>query len=116
MHAPVPVVDFRIEEESGHAEWWKKIVHPRLVGAGREEVMRHVVEWIYHEVTDMAADLADRLRKLKVLREADALKIGWPEGETVSGPAWDVDPDDSVPCIGNEKKIKTARERFGNVD
>lgn len=78
LHAAIPAVAFRYEDEDGNVEDWTEIVHPRLVAAGREEVMRALVEWTRQKVLEASAELEFMLRRLQGLREQEVLKTGWP--------------------------------------
>lgn len=116
VHAPIPVVAFRVNEKSGHTEWWTRTVHPRLVAAGREAVMEHVARWLYHEIHDTASTLINLLQWLSVTREEVTLSTRWPtQMNTEPGQEWDVDPEDRVPDIGDEERAEPARKRFDEV-
>lgn len=78
LHAAVPAVTFRYEDKDGNVEDWTELVHPRLVAAGREQVMRALVEWIRQKVLEASAELEFMLRRLQSLREQDVLEMGWP--------------------------------------
>lgn len=76
LHTPVPAVAFRYEDE--RTEEWTEVVHPRLVAAGQEQVMRALVAWIREKILETSAKLEFMLRRLKCLRHQDVLQIEWP--------------------------------------
>ncbi|PQJ26757.1 hypothetical protein BSZ35_19100 [Salinibacter sp. 10B] len=116
VHAPIPVVAFKMVEESGYSEWWTETVHPRLVAGGREEVMKHLAEWLYHEIHEATTQLSKLLQWLSVTREAGTLAQTWPvQMHQTPGDEWDVDPDDRVPRIGMEEGDEPAKDVFSQV-
>lgn len=113
INAPLPVVAFKCKEENGHVERWTKPVHPRLVAAGREEVMKHLASWLYHEIHETTAQLTKLLRWLSVTREEGTLPTTWPcRMNDTPGEEWDVDSGDRVPAVGREEKALPAEQRF----
>lgn len=75
LHATVPAVAFRYEDENGNVEKWSEVVHPHLVAAGREKLSRALVEWVCRKVLETSSELEFALRRLQGLREQDTLQV-----------------------------------------
>lgn len=108
--ARVPVVDF---QTTGGQDDTTKIVHPRLVAAGPENVKRALVRWIRSELMEVADRLRSTLQNLETLRTVDSLQPGWPSDySTEPDGSYAVDPGARVPIVDDESKPRRAYRRF----
>jgi hypothetical protein len=103
--APVPSLDFRYEDEEGSDEWQSEFIHPRVVSAGREAIMKHTASWLYHEIGGAESSLGTALRKLQAIRDADdPFRWGAPQCfHSDPGRSWeDAGGDGRIPSVGSE--------------
>lgn len=82
--APVPVIAFERDDESGRVGDWAEIIHPRLAVADREQLMHALVDWAYEKAMGAAAELEFALRRLQCLREQETLQPGGPDDPDAS--------------------------------
>lgn len=110
----VPVVAF---QTTGGEDDTTKIVHPRLVAAGPENVKRALVRWVRSELMEVADRLRSTLENLETLRTVDSLQTGWPSDySTEPDGTYAIDPSARVPVVDDETKPRRAYRRFNYLN